>query len=201
MSNTDATIAFRIARAARRLLGLDREKRWNTQYATGAWDGLRRLDEMAHHAVLAGYSTKLKPNGALLDVGCGDGLFHEHLHGQYGSYVGIDFAEPVRRASAKSDERTRFIAVDMHEYSTDERFDAVVFDESLSYHRDPIAGLQRYETMLAADGVFLISMHRTPKSDAIWAKADAHWAVMDAVTMTNAKGVTWMTKVLVPQIR
>jgi 2-polyprenyl-3-methyl-5-hydroxy-6-metoxy-1,4-benzoquinol methylase len=193
---SDATLTFRLARATRRLLGIDRERRWNTQYATGMWDGLRRLDEMAHHAVLAGYSTRLKPTGALLDVGCGDGLFHEHLNGQYGSYVGIDFEEPVRRASAKADARTRFIAVDMHEFTTGDRFDAIVFNESLYYHRDPMACLRRYEAMLTGDGVFLISMHRTQKSDAIWEQCDARYAVMDAVTITNAKGVTWSTKVL-----
>lgn len=199
MSRSDATWTFRIARATRRLLGIDRERRWNTQYANGVWDGLHRLDEMAHHAVLAGYSTRLTPAGALLDVGCGDGLFHEHLNGRYGSYVGIDFAEPVRRASAKADARTRFIAVDMHEFTTDERFDAIVFNESLYYHRDPISCLRRYEEMLTDAGVFLVSMHRTPKSDAIWEQCAAHYEAMDAVTITNANAVTWTTKVLTPK--
>jgi 2-polyprenyl-3-methyl-5-hydroxy-6-metoxy-1,4-benzoquinol methylase len=198
MSSSDATWTFRLARAARRLLGIDRERRWNTQYASGGWDRLHNLDELAHHAVLAGYCTRLKPDGAILDVGCGDGLFHTHLNNRYGSYLGIDFEEPVRRASHKANDQTKFLAVDMHDFTTDARFDVIVFDESLSYHQNPVAGLLRYQTMLAAQGVFLISMHRTPKTDLLWTAFDEHFTVADAVTITNQKDVMWITKVLAP---
>jgi 2-polyprenyl-3-methyl-5-hydroxy-6-metoxy-1,4-benzoquinol methylase len=198
MSTTDATWTFRLARAARRMLGIDRERRWNTQYAGGEWDRLHHIDELAHHAVLAGYCARLKPQGSVLDVGCGDGLFHTHLNGHYGSYLGIDFAEPVRRANHKANQQTRFLVADMHEFTTDQRFDAIVFDESLSYHQSPITGLLRYSTMLAETGLLLISMHRTPKTDLLWAACDEHFAIADAVTITNRHDVTWTTKVLIP---
>ena len=62
-----ASLAFRITRAVRRALGVDRERRWNAQYAAGTWTRLRTLDELAHHAVLAGYFARLKPGGSLLE--------------------------------------------------------------------------------------------------------------------------------------
>ena len=191
-----ASLRFRFVRAVRRVLRIDRERRWNAQYAAGTWTRLRALDELAHHAVLAGYFARLKPGGSLLDVGCGEGVFHEQLRGCYSRYVGCDFAEAVRVANAKSDERTSFVVADMHDFATSERFDAIVFNESLYYHHEPLQGLQRFAEFLLPDGVLLISMHRTERNDRLWAQFDAHFTVCDAVQLTNQQGVQWTTKVL-----
>ena len=191
-----ASLRFRFVRAVRRVLRIDRERRWNAQYAAGTWTRLRELDELAHHAVLAGYFARLKPGGSLLDVGCGEGVFHEQLRGCYSRYVGCDFAEAVRVANAKSDERTLFVTADMHDFTTSERFDAIVFNESLYYHHEPLQGLLRYAEFLLPDGVLLISMHRTERNDRLWAQFDAHFTVRDAVHLTNQQGVQWTTKVL-----
>ena len=193
---TAPPLGFRMARAVRRTLGIDRERRWNTEYAEGGWKWLRNLDELAHHAVLAGYFARLKPGGTLLDVGCGEGVLHEQLRGCYSQYVGTDFAEPVRQALGKQDERTRFIAADMNDFSTTELFDAIVFNESIYYHHDPMVGMQRYENFLAPDGLFLVSMHGKERNDAIWAVLDQRYVTIDAVTMTNRRGTSWTTKVL-----
>ena len=92
----------RLARAVRRAVGRDREARWNAEWADGAWDRLQALDELGHHAILAGYVARLAPQGALLDVGCGAGTFLELLRGGYARYVGVDFAEPIQRLAPKA---------------------------------------------------------------------------------------------------
>jgi SAM-dependent methyltransferase len=189
--------AFRAARAVRRALGVDRATRWNTEYASGSWQRLRNLDELAHHAVLAGYFARLKPGGTLLDVGCGEGVFQEQLRGCYSRYVGTDFAEPVRQASVRCDPCTRFVEADMNDFTTSERFDAIVFNESIYYHHDPVAGLRRYEQFLAPDGVFLLSMHCKERNDALWSRLEERYQVLDAVTLQNRRGTKWTTKVLV----
>ena len=47
---------------------------WDAQYAAGRWAYLGELPELARFSVLAGYLRHFKPGGAILDVGCGEGV-------------------------------------------------------------------------------------------------------------------------------
>ena len=192
------TLRFRAARAVRRLFNADRERRWNTQYATGVWDRLRALDELAHHALIAGYVRTLTPGGAVLDVACGEGLLRDLLGDACQTYLGIDFAEPIRLAAPRATERTRFAVADMHEFTTQERFDAIIFNECLYYFEDPLAGLIRYAPLLASNGVLLVSMHETARTAGIWDRIADRFALVDEVRVTNRHDVSWAVKALAP---
>jgi 2-polyprenyl-6-hydroxyphenyl methylase/3-demethylubiquinone-9 3-methyltransferase len=174
-----------------------RSEKWDTQYAAGKWDYLQRLDELGRYSVLAGYVQWLKPNGVVLDVGCGAGLLRERLHpAAYSRYVGLDFAEAVTRAQPLADERTAFVVGDMHDYVPGETFDVVVFNEVATYFADPVAGLERYVRFLRPGGVFLISMFMAPRATEIWALLDGRYPVIDEVLISNAAGTTWICKAL-----
>jgi SAM-dependent methyltransferase len=174
-----------------------RRRRWNRQYAAGEWEWLARPGELARYSVLAGYTLELKPGSRLLDVGCGEGLLRDRLHpAAFKQYLGVDFEEPIRRAAQRIDERTRFVAADMNFFVPDDAFDVIVFNESLYLFRDVADGLKRYETFLAPKGVFLISMHGGPKTDAIWSLLRERYATIDEVTITNRDGATWTCKAL-----
>ena len=148
--------------------------------------------------MLAAYFTRIKPNGRVLDVGCGNGMFLERLTGKpYSRYVGIDFEEPVKQAAqGRADEKTFFFAADMNDYVPDGQFDAIVFDESIYYLWDLAQGLARYEQYLAPDGVFLVSMHGKETNIPRWQVIDGLYHVLDAVTIENRKGVKWTVKAL-----
>lgn len=191
-------LSARLARAVRRTLRMDRERRWNTEYATGGWDWLRNIDERAHHSVLAGYAAYLKPGGSLLDVGCGEGVFQEELRGAAGRYMGVDFEQAIQKAQHKVNATTRFVVGDMNEFTVAQKFDVIVFNESIYYLHDTLTGVQRYESMLAPDGVLLISMHGKERNDALWAALDARYTTLDRVTITNARDVRWTVKAMVP---
>jgi SAM-dependent methyltransferase len=191
-------LSARLTRGVRRAFGVDREARWNREYTEGGWNWLRNIDELAHHCVLAGYVSYLKPGGAVLDVGCGEGVFQEQLRGAAGHYLGVDFEAPILKAQHKVTDDTRFVVGDMNEFTTTEKFDAIVFNESIYYLHDTLKGLRRYEAFLAPDGVLLISMHGKERNDAIWADIDQRYRMLDAVTIENARGIRWTTKALVP---
>lgn len=194
-----STLRFRAARAVRRLFRIDRERRWNAEYAAGGWSRLGNLDELAHHSVLAGYQRKLKPGGSVLDVGCGEGLLRQQLGDACGLYLGIDFAEPIRLATVHATEHTRFMVADMHEFTTTERFDAIVFDESLYYYQDEVAGLRRYAAMLAPHGVLLVSMHRTARTADLWSRIAEEFDSLGDIVVTNRSGVSWVVTALIPR--
>lgn len=169
------------------------QSRWDERWADPSFYGAYRLDELAHYSVLAGYAKELRPGGSVLDVGCGDGILRAHLHADaFSKYVGIDFPEAVGRAAKRIDDRTSFTAADMRAYQTTERFDTIVFNESLYYVEDPIGELNRFAAFLRADGVFLVSMHRKPKSEKIWADVAARFEMLDRVTIGNRSGVEWI---------
>jgi 2-polyprenyl-3-methyl-5-hydroxy-6-metoxy-1,4-benzoquinol methylase len=162
------------------------QTRWDERWSDSAFYAEYRLDELAHYSVLAGYVKALKPGAAVLDVGCGDGIFRTHLEdAAFSRYVGIDFPEAIARAHARADARTSFAASDMRAYKPEGKFGVIVFNESLYYVDDPIGELRRYSGFLEPDGVFLVSMHRKPKSERIWADIAAHFTMLDRVMIAN----------------
>jgi SAM-dependent methyltransferase len=178
-----------------RRLGLERtaRSRWDERWSDPSFYAEHRLDELAHYSVLAGYLRTLKPGAALLDVGCGDGVFRSHLHPDaFSRYVGVDFAEAVARAQSRADARTTFVAADMRAFSPAERFGAIVFNESLYYVDDPIGELRRYAGFLEPAGVFLVSMHRKPRSEKIWADVAGAFEMIDRVSIANRAGTEWI---------
>jgi 2-polyprenyl-3-methyl-5-hydroxy-6-metoxy-1,4-benzoquinol methylase len=169
------------------------QSRWDERWADPSFYGAHQLDELAHYSILAGYAKELKPGGSILDVGCGDGILRAHLHADsFSKYVGIDFPEAVGRAARRMDARTSFAAADMRAYETAERFDAIVFNESLYYVENPIGELNRFAGFLAPGGVLLVSMHRKPKSEKIWADVARAFEMLDRVTIANRGGTEWI---------
>ena len=176
------------------------------KYAQGDWDYLRGLGELSRFSVLAGYCRHLRPGGALLEVGCGDGILAERLApGSYARFVGVDIsAEAVERAQALADERRRFVAADATTWAADEPSDLVVFNECLEYFDDPLALVRRYEQFLTADGLFVVSMFagvETLRTRKIWRMLAGRYRTVDETRVTNGHGYTWVLRVLEPPRR
>jgi SAM-dependent methyltransferase len=168
------------------------EERWNDRWADPSFHPEPLLAEASHHFILAGYAHVLKPGGVLLDAGCGDGEFRPHLHPDaFSKYVGIDFAEAVARARKYEDARTTFEAADIRTYAPSEKFDTIMFNESIYYIDDPIAELNRYEAFMKPGAIFLVSLHRKPKTDDLWRRIEKNFRIIDRLRVGNADGVEW----------
>ena len=167
---------------------------WDAQYAAGDWAYLGRLEQTSRYGAIVAYLTVLAPQGAVLDVGCGEGVLFQRLRRSgYGRYVGIDLSAVAIAARAKDeDARTTFAPADAERYQPAGLFDAIVFNESLLYFHEPLATLQRYMQALRPGGVAIVSLHITasPRARAITAQVRNHAHVISETT-THQDGNAW----------
>jgi len=173
---------------------------WDRQYQAGRWSYLAQLSELSRYSVLTGYMAHLKPDAAVLDVGCGEGVLFERLlpHG-YRRYVGVDVsAVAIARLADRHDEKTTFIAADGEYYEPDERFDLIVFNEVLYFFRDPLAAVARYCGALRPDGLLLVSTCTGFKRGLpILAALKRSYAVVDETRVTHDDNEwSWICTVL-----
>lgn len=67
--------------------------RWDYQYLTGQWNGLK-TKEMQRLDIAKDLITKCALGGKILEIGCGEGVFFQNaLKADYSFYKGIDLSE------------------------------------------------------------------------------------------------------------
>lgn len=176
---------------------------WEAQYAAGRWDFLAQLSELARFSVLAGYICHLKPGGAVLDTGCGQGVLLRRLPSScYSRYVGIDVSDSaISVAQEQGNERSTFLAADCEEYSPAEHFDVIVFNEVLCCLRDPLRTVERYTRSLNPGGLLLVSMCTAARGSAtILRRLKRAYATVDAVRVLHSgRKVSWVCTALRPE--
>jgi 2-polyprenyl-3-methyl-5-hydroxy-6-metoxy-1,4-benzoquinol methylase len=177
---------------------------WEAQYAAGRWDFLAELSELARFSILAGYICHLKPGGAVLDTGCGQGVLLRRLPGScYSRYLGIDVsASAIAVAQQQQNERSTFLAADCEDYSPAEQFDVIVFNEVLCCLRDPLSTVERYARSLNPGGLVLVSMCTAARGSAtiLW-RLKRTYATVDEVRVVHGdRKVSWVCSALRPGV-
>jgi SAM-dependent methyltransferase len=143
---------------------------WEAQYLAGQWSFLHDLDQMTRYSVIASYLQALKRHGAVLDVGCGEGVLLERLGGlSYAKFVGVDISPTaVERARQMRYPRSSFVCADAQQYVPDDLFDVIIFNEVLYYFADPQAVVQKFCGWVKADGLLVTSLYsRSSRARAI----------------------------------
>ena len=134
---------------------------WDREYSSGKWN----FNDDTADDCLYPYLEDYARNGSILDLGCGSGnTANELASSAYGSYLGVDISdtalEKARRRSEANGraQKNRFLRADFLTYVPEQRFDVILFRESL-YHV-PLGSvketLDRYSRHLEEGGVFVV---------------------------------------------
>jgi len=172
---------------------------FNRRFDSGAYDRLEDPMERARFSLIVGHRDVLDA-GSILDVGCGQGVLAKRLHrAGYERYVGLDISEvAIERASRKTpDLRNRYIAADVMDFATDEKFDLIVFNECLYHMEDPAASVRHCLAFLAAGGHVSISMYDTIRSRAVWPLLDM-LETIEATEILQRRHARWTVKLMRP---
>jgi 2-polyprenyl-3-methyl-5-hydroxy-6-metoxy-1,4-benzoquinol methylase len=175
--------------------------KWEEQYRSGYWSYLDSAAEIAHYMVIVGYVQQFSPNPAVLDVGCGHGRLFRLLDPYpYRSYLGIDHSgECIQQAQALSKVNARFERADFEEFVPADRYDVIIFNESIYYAAHPTKLLRRYARALTSDGVMIVSMCQNRWQTSIWDKLQTAASIVHSTAVTSEKNLTWRVRVLRPR--
>ena len=174
---------------------LDRE------YASGSWDHFFSFEELPRNLVVAGAVNHLRPNAAVLDLGCGSGRLGTVFQAYpFTRYLGVDVsAEGVARATALKLPRMEFIVGNYETWRPEGKFDAIIFNECIGYARDPAATLQAFAAHLAPGGLFFLSHFRFGSYAAQWRRMDRVAETLHATAIMATPDRIWDIKVLRPR--
>jgi SAM-dependent methyltransferase len=153
--------------------------------------------------VLAGAIHHFHPaQPAILDLGAGSGRLAVALQPYApGRYLGVDLSpEAVARARGLNLPGAEFTPGDFETWRPAETFDAIVFNESIGYARDPAATFQAFAAHLKPEGRFFVSLYESGSSAAQWRRIERACAVVEATSVRDRTGEkTWDIKVLAPR--
>jgi SAM-dependent methyltransferase len=164
--------------------GKVKKRLWDVEFSKGRWDC---LDRTAGDCVYP-YLEKYANNGRILDLGCGSGSTGNELDtAAYQQYVGVDISDvALAKAQERTEEnrrtdRNRYRQSDIFSYVPDQRFDVILFRDSIYYvpRRHIKAMLQRYAQYLEHGGVFIVRMADGDKYQDIVETIETHFAVVD----------------------
>lgn len=170
------------------------------EYRSGAWAHFHQLPELPRQSVVVGFVSQLHQNPSILDLGCGSGrlaqLFQPH---PFQRYLGIDLStEGIKMARRLNLRGCEFTEGNFESWATAEKFDVIIFSESIGYAHDPGALVARFLPSLAPGGTVVISHFRFGHWEALWRRVGQHLQTFAATTVANDQGQTWDVKLLRP---
>jgi 2-polyprenyl-3-methyl-5-hydroxy-6-metoxy-1,4-benzoquinol methylase len=181
---------------------LNSQATWDSEYARGDWETLNSDDEFARYAVILGHVLRLPARAALLDVGCGSGRLLE-LTSRIGvaRYLGTDLsAQAIERARQLQLPNADFTIGSAESFSTEERFDAIVFNEVAYYLKSPGDVLLRYHQYLRPGGILIVSMFDSLPASLAWRTLSRTFDSIESTRVVNGKKRAWDIRLLRPKL-
>ncbi len=172
---------------------------WDAEYSSEQWARLHSIDELSRYSLIVGYCGFLRPGGSTLEVGCGEGVLARRVRSAgISRYLGIDIsAQAIGAAKAAGLEGCEFEVADAETFAPPpgQRFDVLIFNESLYYFKQPDREAIRYSECLTADGIVIVSLENVVRSHQIWSMLGHAFKTLDSVRVAHGH-LSWDVKVL-----
>ncbi|MEO5782401.1 MAG: class I SAM-dependent methyltransferase [Ginsengibacter sp.] len=174
---------------------------WEKQFNNGSWDYLEGKDEVLHYQTIIQLYDRQKNKNSTLDIGCGKGVLYKYLKESNSfrgnNYVGLDLSETAINAATARFPGIKFHQGDFENENLDEKFDIIIFNESLYYFHRPLIIIENcFAQNLFDNGVIIISMFDLIGHDEIWKRIEKHYQIVDEEEVMNDKGEKWKIKVI-----
>ncbi|NDC40965.1 MAG: class I SAM-dependent methyltransferase [Chitinophagia bacterium] len=173
--------------------------KFNEQFASGKWDELRGVQELARYSVIAGYVQHYNKSARILDLGCGEGILQERLSLlPYQSYLGIDFSDvAIARAKRLENSNTHFITGDIGKLVLNGSYDVIIYNESIYYINGIPEALYALFPHLAPGGYVIISVvdKKGRIQTDIWNKVRKVILPIESTQVFNRLGHSWTIQV------
>lgn len=168
---------------------------WEKQFSTGVWDYLYQPEEVGHYEAIVALYQKHCSNGSVLDVGCGQGVLYDYFRRRLNrklNYLGIDISKSAVDIAQNNFDEVNFIQLDFDSKQLDQKFDVIIFNETLYYFNRP---LKKIESCIShninAHAYFIISMCQYNTHDILWKKLSEKYDFLEFREITNEKNQQW----------
>jgi cyclopropane fatty-acyl-phospholipid synthase-like methyltransferase len=124
------------------------------------WDESRNKSPV--NECIINFSTKLKPNGKILDVGCGTGYPAAKYLSEHGFMVtGIDISENmIKKALGQKMRNAKFYVCDFFEFKPFEKYDGIIaFDSFFHFPKEKQMEIYAKISGLMNTGAYILFTH------------------------------------------
>jgi SAM-dependent methyltransferase len=175
---------------------------FDREYRAGHWDLLEGMEELPRNLVLSGLVTRMFDRPSVLDVGCGNCRLIELLKAHpMARCMGVDVSsEGIQRAGSRGLTGVELVEADFETWRPADRFDAIIFNESIGYASDPAATLVDFSAHLSSGkGMFFLSYFRSGNHSALWRRIERVCEPVFATSIVSDTKRVWDIKVLRPR--
>ena len=178
---------------------------WDRDFAAGRWAFLADVSESARYALIHNYAVRCASGPySVLDVGSGTGVMRTFFaDGDLEDYTGLDISkEAVRLSSEHGYPKSRFLVADFDAYTPDQPHNVIIFNETLTYAKDPGVTFRKYWAGLPQGGVCVVSIcDYDARNRANWSRFENDHKPDFSSRLVNEKGQAWDIKAYIQRYR
>ena len=193
MASQSKSIIARISSFIKRKTSL--KYTFNLQYENNEWNSLRNLADLGRYSLIVGYVKYFFKNARVADLGCGEGILLERFTlSDYSYYLGVDISEvAIESARKKENSNARFIVGNLDKLKIEGNFDAIIYNESMCYMKDPNNAVLSLFKNLNPGGIFIVSNYNNhgKEPDALWIQLAEILDLHERTRITNMAGDIW----------